>query len=133
MREPPPKDSADARHPSKLCPVCKEWAGSRGMGRRIRVDARSFSSVRGLDDERLMLPEWMKSLKNTLSKTLRSKSIRSPHFQKAFFDHVLRSAESYSEKWHYVRENPVRADLVKHWEDWPFAGEMFALEYRAED
>jgi putative transposase len=61
-----------------------------------------------------------------------SKGIPVPHWQKTFFDHVLRSAESYTEKWHYVRENPVRAGLVKRWEDWPFRGEIFPLEYRSD-
>ena len=85
-----------------------------------------------IDDERLSLSDWMKSLKNALSKTLRSRSIPTPHWQKTFFDHVLRSAESYTEKWYYVRENPVRAGLVRRWEDWPLRGEIFALEYRSE-
>ena len=45
-----------------------------------------------------------------------------PLWQSAFFDHVLRSGESYTEKWRYVRENPVRAGLVSHSDDWPFSG-----------
>ena len=85
-----------------------------------------------VDDEKLSLTQWMKSLKNALSKTLRSRRVATPHWQKTFFDHLLRSAESYSEKWHYVRENPVRAGLVRQWEQWPFRGEIFALEYRSE-
>jgi putative transposase len=85
-----------------------------------------------IDDQKLSLSQWMKSLKNALSKTMRSKSVLAPHWQKTFFDHMLRSAESYTQKWHYVRENPVRAGLVKRWEDWPFQGEIFALEYRSE-
>jgi hypothetical protein len=28
--------------------------------------------------------------------------------------------ESLSEKWEYLRQNPVRAALVKHSEDWPY-------------
>jgi putative transposase len=84
----------------------------------------------GLDDQEITLARWMKSLKNTLSKALRLKGVAAPHWQKDFFDHVLRSEESYEEKWHYVRENPVRAGLVKHWEGWPFRGEIFDLEYR---
>ena len=83
------------------------------------------------DDEKISLAEWMKSLKNALSKTLRSDGFPAPHWQKAFFDHALRSAESYAEKWHYLRENPVRAGLVKDWKDWPFMGEIFDLEYRS--
>lgn len=34
-------------------------------------------------------------------------------WQREFFDHVLRSVESYGQKWDYVKENPVRAGLVK--------------------
>jgi len=85
-----------------------------------------------LDDAKITLAQWMKSLKNRLSKTLRSTRAAAPRCQKAFFDHVLRSAESDTEKWHYVRENPVRAGLVSHWREWPFRGEIFALEYRSE-
>jgi hypothetical protein len=43
---------------------------------------------------------------------------------------LLRSGESYSQKWDYVRENPVRGGLVERAEDWPFAGEIHDLEYR---
>jgi len=60
-------------------------------------------------------------LKNAVSKTLGESAIPAPHWQKGFFDHVLRSAESYSQKWHYVRENPVRAGLISRWEDWPYS------------
>ena len=48
-------------------------------------------------------------------------------WQAEFFDHVLRSSESYSEKWNYVFDNPVRAGLVNRAEDWPFAGEIETL------
>ena len=83
-----------------------------------------------VDDERLELSAWMKSLKNTLSKVFRSKDIPGPHWQKGFFDHILRNEESYAEKWEYVRDNPDRAELAKKWSDWPFAGEIFNLEFR---
>jgi len=47
-----------------------------------------------LDEEKINLADWMKSLKNTISKALRVQKIPSPHWQKTFFDHVLRSSES---------------------------------------
>ena len=72
---------------------------------------------------------WMKSLKNSLSKALRGLTIPAPHWQKGFFDHVLRSDESYSQKWEYVRDNPVRAGLAKSFEEWPYGGELWRLEY----
>ena len=51
-----------------------------------------------------------------------------PVWQVEFFDHVLRSSESYQEKWLYVQENPVRAGLVQNQEDWPWQGELERLE-----
>ena len=45
-----------------------------------------------------------------------------PLWQPEFFDHVLRSAASRSEKWAYVFENPVRAGLVERAEDWAYRG-----------
>jgi len=76
------------------------------------------------------LSDWMKSLKNRLSKALRTEGIPAPHWQKGFFDHVLRSAESYSEKWQYVAQNPVRHGLVQQVSDWSYQGEIHALERR---
>jgi len=91
-----------------------------------------FHAFVGLDDQKIQLSGWMKSLKNTLSRTLRSRGVAMPHWQKGFFDHVLRSEDSYEEKWNYVRENPVRAGLVGNWTDWPFQGEIFDLRYHAD-
>ena len=45
-----------------------------------------------------------------------------PLWQPEFFDHLLRSKESYREKWAYIRENPVRAGLVDDADKWPYAG-----------
>jgi REP-associated tyrosine transposase len=50
-------------------------------------------------------------------------------WQREFFDHLLRSSESYAGKWSYVRENPVRAGLVASADDWPYAGEIERLEF----
>jgi len=82
-----------------------------------------------IDDERIKLAAWMKSLKGTISSELRVAGYVPPYWQKGFFDHVLRSGESYSEKWSYVRDNPVRAGLAKYWEEWPHQGEIFHLEF----
>jgi REP element-mobilizing transposase RayT len=48
-------------------------------------------------------------------------------WQREFFDHVLRFAESYREKWNYVRDNPVRAGLVSTANEWKYAGEIETL------
>jgi len=74
------------------------------------------------------LSSWIKSLKNGLSKSLRERKVPAPHWQKSFFDHLIRSNESYALKWEYVKENPVRAGLIRRWQDWPYQGEIVDLD-----
>jgi len=81
----------------------------------------------GFGPESISVSAWMKSFKNAISKTLRAVDYPAPHWEKGFFDRVIRSEESYEEKWLYVRENPVRAGLVERAEDWPYAGEISKL------
>ena len=83
-----------------------------------------------LEDDQIRLPECIRSLKNSISKVLRARGEPPPHWQKGFFDHIMRGSESYSQKWEYVRANPARAGLVDRAEDWPYAGEIHELEYR---
>ena len=40
-------------------------------------------------------------------------------WQRDFFDHRLRHDESLTEKWNYIRENPVRKGLAAKPDDWP--------------
>ena len=75
----------------------------------------------------LALPAWTKALKGAISQALRNRGLASPFWQKGFFDHVMRSAESYEQKWNYVHENPVRKGLVSRAEDWPYQGEIHPL------
>lgn len=72
---------------------------------------------------------WIKTLKNSLSKTWRASGISAPHWQKRFFDHILRSTDSYDEKWRYVAANPVRAGLVASPEAWPYQGTIHELRF----
>jgi putative transposase len=50
-------------------------------------------------------------------------------WQRKPFHHRLRQSESYSQKWNYVRENPVRAGLVQNPDDWPYQGELTVLPW----
>jgi len=72
---------------------------------------------------------WVKSLKNALSKSWRSNGIPAPHWQKGFFDHIMRSADSYAEKWDYVAANPVRAGLARTPEAWAYQGAIHHLSF----
>ena len=71
------------------------------------------------------LPRWMQAWKQWTSKALTTTlSNAVPVWQPRFFDHVLRSDESYAEKWNYVFNNPVRAGLVTRAEDWRYYGSV---------
>jgi REP element-mobilizing transposase RayT len=77
----------------------------------------------------ITLSEWIHALRTVVGKKLLRLGVQKPHWQEGFFDHVLRSAESYAQKWEYVRMNPVRAGLVKDPDDWPYQGEMVRIPF----
>ena len=82
-----------------------------------------------IDPNRYVVGKTVGFLKQSLSKPLRALDIAQPHWQPGFFDHILRSANSYSEKWDYVRNNPVRAGLVKCADDWKYQGTIRVVSY----
>lgn len=75
------------------------------------------------------LPRWIQMLRTVLGKELLRLGVEKPHWQEGFFDHVLRSSESYSQKWDYVRLNPVRAGLCNEAEEWPYQGEIVSIRF----
>ncbi|MGD0650317.1 MAG: transposase [Verrucomicrobiia bacterium] len=73
------------------------------------------------------LSKYIQAFRSLVTRQLRPLGYPYPLWQSEFFDHLLRSDESYEQKWHYVLNNPVRAGLVRRWEDWPYAGELHPL------
>ncbi len=88
------------------------------VGRYVLLPDHIHLFVRLAPDKRL--GDWVGLLKRSLARET-GKTIP---WQDGFFDHVLRSAESYAAKWDYVWQNPVRAGLVDRAEDWPYQGEV---------
>jgi REP element-mobilizing transposase RayT len=76
-------------------------------------------------DADFVLSRWVAGLKRVISKAL---GIRGEFWQPTFFDHILRSDESYSEKWEYIYQNPVRAGLVKEADEWRYQGEVVLID-----
>jgi putative transposase len=70
----------------------------------------------------------MKSAQAVAASLCEASAVRSPIWQRGFFDHVLRNDENYGQKWNYIRENPVRAGLVNNAEDWPYSGELVVID-----
>ena len=79
--------------------------------------------------EGILLAKWIEALRTVIGKQLLRLGEQKPHWQEGFFDHVLRSAESYAQKWEYVRMNPVRAGLCNNPEDWQYQGEIVRLQF----
>ena len=103
------------------------------LGRYVLMPDHVHLFVRG--DRNFTLSSWIGGLKRAISVALlkQAQATRLPLQQMAlwqagFFDHILRSEESYAEKWNYVRDNPVRAGLVEAADDWPYQGEIVAID-----
>jgi putative transposase len=63
------------------------------------------------------------AIKRWMRQDFEGQPLRLPHWewQAGCFDRLLRSGESAQAKWEYMRENPVRAGLVKEWNEWPYS------------
>jgi putative transposase len=96
---------------------------SVAVGRYVIMPDHLHFFVRGGPD--FMLAPWVAGLKRAISVALQT---RNHLWQPGFFDHVLRSDESYAQKWLYVRDNPVRAGFVSNAEDWPHQGEFVVID-----
>jgi len=99
----------------------------RSVGRYVIMPDHLHFFVRIGQEDRLSV--FVQLLKQSISKTLKGDGVEGPYWQVGFFDHVLRHSESYSEKWSYVRENPVRAGLVTTPEEWPYQGEIARIQF----
>jgi len=93
-------------------------------------------------DLKFNIERWIGFWKDRLAKSLKAQSSLSTdggpagpprprfgRFQTGGFHHRLRDGENYSQKWQYVRENPVRVGLVTHLEDWPYFGRVHAIRW----
>jgi putative transposase len=76
-------------------------------------------------DLKFTIERWMGFWKDRLAKSLPDAG----KFQAGGFHHRLRNGESYAQKWQYIRENPVRDELVKRPEDWPYFGRVHEIHF----
>ncbi len=95
------------------------------VGRYVIMPNHMHFFVRGSND--FKVAQWVNGLKRAISVPLGATKKR-PLWQPGFSDHVLRNDESYTQKWKYVRENPVRAGLVSRADDWQYQGEFVFID-----
>ncbi|HEY8899076.1 MAG TPA: hypothetical protein VIM61_01490 [Chthoniobacterales bacterium] len=77
-------------------------------------------------DSEISLDAWVRYWKSQFRRTSGRPDWR---WQTDHWDTRLRRGESYSEKWTYVCENPVRANLATSAEAWPHQGEIHHLPW----
>jgi putative transposase len=65
-----------------------------------------------------LMQRWKSSSKQRLNRA----GIKGDIWQREFFDRLLRSGESLTDKWRYVEMNPVRAGLCSVPEEYPYLG-----------
>ncbi len=53
-------------------------------------------------------------------------------WQRDYWDTRLRRGENYAQKWHYIRNNPMRKGLAKSADDWPYQGRLNVLPWIGE-
>lgn len=82
-----------------------------------------FCSPRNLE---IGMEAWISYWKSQFRKSHQHPEWR---WQSRGWHHRLRQHESYSLKWSYVRENPVRKGLVVRPEDWPYWGRIHDLRW----
>jgi putative transposase len=95
------------------------------VGRYVIMPDHMHFFVCGPPD--FVLDQWVNGLKRSISVALGATK-KCPLWQPGFFDHLLRNNESYGQKWEYVRNNPVRAGLVKQPNEWPHQGEFVHID-----
>ncbi|MDZ8117933.1 REP-associated tyrosine transposase [Pontiella agarivorans] len=74
------------------------------------------------------LKTWVNYWKSLSARTWPEKHVGKV-WQRDFWDTRLRKGDSYTEKWNYVENNPVRAGLVTEADFWPYQGEICGLQW----
>lgn len=67
--------------------------------------------------------EWVRSFKGRVAARARRQGLRNL-WQRSFHDHILRAEEAVADVVSYVLANPVRAELVESWREWPHRGSL---------
>ena len=77
-------------------------------------------------DLTITLEAWVRYWKSLFTRAAAQVAWR---WQPGHWDTRLRRSESYTDKWNYAVQNPVRAGLVVRAEDWPWQGELNVLRW----
>ncbi|MDA3812898.1 MAG: transposase [Candidatus Cloacimonetes bacterium] len=67
------------------------------------------------------LLNWVKTFKRFTSKIIKEKYKLNDLWQRGFYEHILRNNESIINKAIYIMENPIRKEIVKKVNEYPYS------------
>jgi putative transposase len=67
------------------------------------------------EPDSMSVSTWVKSFKNAISKALRNATFPPPHWQRRFFDHLIRSSESYDRNGYTFERTQCVQDWCSQW------------------
>ncbi|MCI0448394.1 MAG: transposase [Chlorobi bacterium] len=67
------------------------------------------------------LQVWISSFKRFTSKTVKERFNLNKLWQRNFYEHIVRTDESFSSIAEYILNNQVRKGMVKHWQEYKFS------------
>ena len=105
--------------------LADEWL----VGRYVIMPDHLHLFCASVTVESCPLARWVQFWKSRVTRDLPGQK-RGQLWQSSYWDRQLRSSDSYSEKWNYVRENPVRGGLVVRAKDWAYQGEIHPFRFR---
>ena len=78
----------------------------------IRIENRGTMEPYGSSSSPTGIPSIIR-----LWKTLITRDLGFPLFQRSYHDHIIRDEEKYREIWRYIDENPLRWELDRYYEE----------------
>jgi len=107
--------------------LCKVWQRAQAwrVGRYVIMPDHLHLFAAWIDGS-IELDGWVQYWKSQFSKCMPQYSGR---WQSGHWDTRIRGVKSYESKWEYVRDNPVRHGLVATYQEWPYQGEMYLLDW----
>ena len=110
--------------------ITETWrqSGKWAVGRYVLMPEHIHFFCAPTEWNGVSLKHWVRYWKSVVSKRWHAVG-EHPLWQTDFWDRQLRRGESYGAKWEYVRNNPVRAELVKNINEWPYQGELNVLQW----
>jgi valyl-tRNA synthetase len=113
--------------------ACTHWHGDRADVRMVTVMPDHVHLLvtprEKSPGEWWPLPELMHSIKSFSAKEInRSRGDTGVVWQREYFDRIVRDENEFFEKCRYMLNNPVKAGLVRHWEEYAFVWRGDRLE-----